>query len=296
MRFKNRYYLVEIAWEGNAAAAATSAASVAAASASPATPAQAYAAAPGSAAAASLSAPLPTLSLRAVDPALQSITLQHALREALRDNFGDLVAGRTMQSLQVRYLNSLTNTAIVRVARDDHRALGATLCFLTALRARPCILRTVHVGGTIRCCQKAAVRLQRKRMDELRAQLAAAAAATGVRLESGAGSASTTAGAGNSAPTLSDALAGATARPNQAAARNAQQTLRQLATMLSTYRGTQAALAAQSASAASAAATANLAAQLARSEQAVLPTVAAISEALEAAAAKADEEVMAMQV
>jgi ribonuclease P/MRP protein subunit POP5 len=321
MRFKNRYYLVELAWEvqqpmasSNAASASAGSASVAARS-SAANPASAsaaaasYAASPATASAAvgAHLTQLPSLSLRTVDPSLQAYTVQSAVRDALRDSFGDLTAGRCMQSLTVRYLNSLTNAAIIRVARADHRALAAALCFVTAIKGKSTALRTVHIGGTIRSCQKAALKLQRKRMAELHAQLAAAEAAmagpeaaTTAAPPAAVSAASSTAAA---AAGLRDALSGATARTNQPAARNAQQTLRQLANLLSTYRGTQAAAAAQqasgagaSSSASAAASTTSLGAQLARGEQSVPPTVSAIRAALTAAETKAEEQVMAMEV
>jgi ribonuclease P/MRP protein subunit POP5 len=318
MRFKNRYYLVELAWEVQQPMASSSATSASAGSASVAARSSAANPASASAAAASYAASpatasaavgahltqLPSLSLRTVDPSLQAYTVQSAVRDALRDSFGDLTAGRCMQSLTVRYLNSLTNAAIIRVARADHRALAAALCFVTAIKGKSTALRTVHIGGTIRSCQKAALKLQRKRMAELHAQLAAAEAmmagpeaATAAAPPAAVSAASSTAAAG-----LRDALTGATARTNQPVTRNAQQTLRQLANLLSTYRGTQAAAAAQQASGASAssasaaASTASLGAQLARGEQSVPPTVSAIRAALTAAETKAEEQVMAMEV
>jgi RNase P/RNase MRP subunit POP5 len=211
------------------------------------------------------------------------------LRDAVREHFGDLAAGRTMQSLQVRYLNALTNTAIVRVARDDHRALGTAMAMVTALRGRPVILRTAHLGGTIRCCQKAAVALQRQKMDELRLQLAAAAAAVAPDAAAEPDAASVAA--------LGGVLIGSSARSNQSGvARNAQQTLRQLSALLSQYQGARAAQAAAASTHAAPATIPALAAQLARGEQAVLATPQAIARAIDQAAAAAEDEIAAMEV
>ena len=242
--------------------------------------------------------PLPAAALpppRLCDPGLQAYALHLALRDLLRDLFGDLAAGRCLQSLQVRYLNALTNTAIVRVARDDHRALGTALSLLTSLRGRPAALRTAHLGGTIRCCQKAAVAMQRRKMDELRLQLAAAAGAVAVGSASGSDAPGDADGAQVAA--LSGVLRGAGARSNQSGvARNAQQTLRQLSTLLSQYQGARAAQLAAASTHASPASVPALAAQLSRGEQAVLTTPQAVAHALEQAAADAEQEIMAMEV
>lgn len=292
MRFKNRYYLVEIVWEP--AAAASSAGKAAPLGGAAAAAASASVAASSTCAtAASAPSPSPCPSAippaRICDPSLQAYGLQTVLRDAVREHFGDLAAGRTMQSLQVRYLNALTNTAIVRVARDDHRALGTAMAMVTALRGRPVILRTAHLGGTIRCCQKAAVALQRQKMDELRLQLAAAAAAVAPDAAAEPDAASVAA--------LGGVLIGSSARSNQSGVtRNAQQTLRQLSALLSQYQGARAAQAAAASTHAAPATIPALAAQLARGEQAVLATPQAIARAIDQAAAAAEDEIAAMEV
>lgn len=279
MRFKNRYYLVEIRWEsvaGGGNVAAANAASAAAGSSSAST------------------AP----SLRHVDLSLQSYQLLVSLREAIQFHFGDLVLGRLNQSLGVRYLNTLTNLAIIRCARADHRAVGATLSFVTSLRNRGVIFKTIHLAGTIRSCQKAAVKLQRRRMGELRelmqraeeelAATAAAAAAGSVAT----GSALTSA----EHATLSAAIVGTTARTNQAAAKNAQQVFRQLSLLLSQYNAARAAAAAATAASSSSMAASSASAAAAASLVApVAANPAAISAALDQVLSQSEEEIMAME-
>ena len=285
MRFKNRYYLVELLWEsvqgGGGSAASASAASIAASST-------------GASAASAVSAGGPA-SNRVVDVSLQSYSLQSALREAFGQLFGEFVLGRVNQSLQVRYLNTLTNTAIIRVARADHRALALALLFLKELKGKAILIKTIHVSGTIRKCQIAAIKMQKQSMEQLRKQLEAAAPPPPTAT---ATPAATGAAAATPAPTLSSVLAGASARSNQVGlARNAQQTLRQLSTLLSNYNAAKAAQAAQAASSshhAAAAAAALAASSTTAAEQVVAPTAVAIAQALQNIEAKNEEDIMAM--
>jgi ribonuclease P/MRP protein subunit POP5 len=272
MRFKNRYFLVEILWEGGTDGAASSAAA---------------AAESGTKAAASGS-PVGAAASRVVDPTLQSVHLQSSLRSSIRELFGDLTSGMTLQSLHVRYLNALTCSAIVRCSRDEHRTCAMAIALTPHLRGKACTLRTVHLGGTIRSCQKAAVKWQRRRIAELRKQVEEAAEAVSV------GGSSVEAASPAAAPgsiTLSTVLSGAAARSNQLAARSAQQSLRQLSVLLSHFQGAKAA----HATAATSQAAAALAIQLARTEQSVAATPAALTAALDAAQSTAEVEIGAME-
>ena len=231
-------------------------------------------------------------SLRHVDLSLQSYQLLVSLREAILFHFGDLVVGRLNQSLGVRYLNTLTNLAIIRCARADHRAVGATLSFITSLRNRGVIIKTVHLAGTIRSCQKAAVKLQRRRMGEMREQMQRAeeemAAPAGTAAGSGPGAALTP----SEHAVLSAAITGTTARPNQAAAKNAQQVFRQLSLLLSQYNAARAASAAANAPSSSTSTSATSASALLTP---VAANPAAISAAIDEVQAAAEEEIMAME-
>ncbi len=52
------------------------------------------------------------------DDSLTEPILQSVLRESLAVNFGDYGLGLALQSLQVKYFNSLTNVLIVRCDRE----------------------------------------------------------------------------------------------------------------------------------------------------------------------------------
>lgn len=251
MRFKNRYYLVELLWDAPHTESSSTSYASSSSSSSP--------------------------SLSTVDLTLQSYHLHTALREVVIQHFGEWGYARVMQSLQVRYINTLTNLCIIRIARNDSRLFAAVTTFLNTLRSRQILLRTIHLAGTIRNCQKRAIDIQQQRLDQLRRQLEAA------RKE-----ASTKEVEGELIKLL----------PHQQAKRSKstpQQTLNQLATLLSQYN---AARSQQSAAAtshsASLAVKESAPIKLDKSQPSVAPTVEAIQEAIQQVQQKGVEEIMAI--
>ncbi|NXD11175.1 POP5 protein, partial [Nothocercus nigrocapillus] len=67
-----------------------------------------------------------------------------------------------------KYLNAYTGTALLRCRRDSHRLLCSALPLVRLLESRgqryPCALRTLHVGGTIRSCQKFLIQYNRREL------------------------------------------------------------------------------------------------------------------------------------
>ncbi|GAB5592651.1 hypothetical protein Unana1_07551 [Umbelopsis nana] len=83
--------------------------------------------------------------------------LHTALREAILANYGEYGLGCVLSSLNVKYFSSHTNIGILRVARDYHQMLLASLFFLKEINGSPCYVSVRHVGGTIVKAQRAAI-------------------------------------------------------------------------------------------------------------------------------------------
>lgn len=67
----------------------------------------------------------------------------------------------------VKYFEVLTNMVVVRVARDHEPLVAAALPFVTALKGRECRLTLLHLGGTIRSCQRALVAHHQRELRQL---------------------------------------------------------------------------------------------------------------------------------
>lgn len=87
--------------------------------------------------------------------------LHAAIRASVELNFGDVGAGRALPSLAVKFWSPALGLAIVRAHRDHYRTTWAAVTLVSALpaagAARPARISVIHVGATIRACQKAAV-------------------------------------------------------------------------------------------------------------------------------------------
>jgi ribonuclease P/MRP protein subunit POP5 len=87
--------------------------------------------------------------------------LHAAIRASVEYNFGDVGAGCALPSLAVKFWSPHLSLAIVRAHRDHYQVVWAAATLVTALPAantsNPVRISVVHVGATIRACQKSAV-------------------------------------------------------------------------------------------------------------------------------------------
>ncbi|KAL0220573.1 hypothetical protein RCL1_000427 [Eukaryota sp. TZLM3-RCL] len=84
-------------------------------------------------------------------------SLKHDLRSALQHCFGIHGLGLTQSGLNVKFFNNLTNMAIIKAPRDHYRMVWLSLVSLRNLGNMKCSVRVVHIGGSVKLCQKAAL-------------------------------------------------------------------------------------------------------------------------------------------
>ena len=101
-------------------------------------------------------------------PSFTSASVSACIRASLALNYGQFASSSLLQSLSVKYSNAATNTIILRVPRDFQSQIWASLAFITDWPGEvpknhlKCTWRTVHCAGTIRSCQKAAIAFARQ--------------------------------------------------------------------------------------------------------------------------------------
>lgn len=83
-----------------------------------------------------------------------STSTQHelirAVRQSLDECFGDMGAGRSASTILMKYYNPLTNIGIIRAGFASYRQVWGAMTFVRTVGARACLLRVLHVSGTIR--------------------------------------------------------------------------------------------------------------------------------------------------
>jgi ribonuclease P/MRP protein subunit POP5 len=100
---------------------------------------------------------------RGGDEAVSLVTgraLYVAVRSSVETNFGDVGAGLAIPVLSVKLWSPPLALAIIRASRDHFATVWAAITMINALpRAspgNPVRITVIHVGATIRACQKAA--------------------------------------------------------------------------------------------------------------------------------------------
>ncbi|KAJ6622954.1 hypothetical protein B0H10DRAFT_865688 [Mycena sp. CBHHK59/15] len=93
-----------------------------------------------------------------------------ALRQSVLNNFGDIGWGSVGLSITVKYYSSTTNICIIRVARDHHKIAWGALALLTAIEGSRYIPNVIHLSGTIKHAQLAAISHNREVVARYRAQ------------------------------------------------------------------------------------------------------------------------------
>lgn len=97
---------------------------------------------------------------------LQPRDLLTAIRSSLSTNFGDFAVGQSMSSLAIKLWSPALAMCIIRCSRDNFKTVWAAISLIVEISSfqRMGRLRftVVHVGGTIRACQKSAAQRARR--------------------------------------------------------------------------------------------------------------------------------------
>ncbi|KAJ2826731.1 RNA-binding protein pop5, partial [Coemansia erecta] len=84
------------------------------------------------------------------------------IRDGVKENYGDSGVGQILAGVQVKHFSQHTCLGIVKVPRDHCKMVLATLALMTHVKKNQCIVRVRHVSGTIKKCQKSAIRTDRE--------------------------------------------------------------------------------------------------------------------------------------
>ncbi|GBE90101.1 Ribonuclease P/MRP protein subunit POP5 [Sparassis crispa] len=93
---------------------------------------------------------------------MNSKQIWSALKQSIIIHFGDTGWGAVGASLSIKYFSPRTNVCIIRVGRDQHRIAWAGVTLLTAIDGQRYVPNVIHVSGTIRHAQLAAIRHNRE--------------------------------------------------------------------------------------------------------------------------------------
>ncbi|XP_040051719.1 ribonuclease P/MRP protein subunit POP5 [Gasterosteus aculeatus] len=94
-----------------------------------------------------------------------------SVREAVARVHGDYGAALCSSRFSVKYLNAHTGIVFLRFPKRCYKLLWSALPFITSIEARgqsiACFLNCLHVGGTIRTCQKFLIRYNTQQLHRM---------------------------------------------------------------------------------------------------------------------------------
>jgi len=102
-----------------------------------------------------------------IDYSLDTGHVQTVLRASLEENYGAVALGLALTSLQVKYFDATTNLLIIRCNRSQVEQVWCSATLITQIDNRTVMARLVHLAGTLRCCQEAAVSFHRAASERL---------------------------------------------------------------------------------------------------------------------------------
>lgn len=102
-----------------------------------------------------------------VDVKLSGKDLYLEIKRSMKEQFGDFGWAAVAMSCQVKYYNPLTNLAIVRTPRGNHQAIMCAITLIRQIKKRSVQFRLIHLGGTIKQCQKCAVTFNRRHLKQM---------------------------------------------------------------------------------------------------------------------------------
>ncbi|XP_056233461.1 ribonuclease P/MRP protein subunit POP5 [Seriola aureovittata] len=102
---------------------------------------------------------------------LDDRTVAVAVKAAVARTHGDYGLALSSVGFSVKYLNAHTGIVFLRLPKRCYRLLWSALPFITSVEARgqkiPCFLNCLHVGGTIRTCQKFLIRYNTQQLHRM---------------------------------------------------------------------------------------------------------------------------------
>ncbi|KAI1900723.1 hypothetical protein AGOR_G00052830 [Albula goreensis] len=94
-----------------------------------------------------------------------------AVREAVSRAHGDYGAALCSLAFAVKYLNAHTGVVFLRCRKSHYKIFWSALPFITSLESRgqkvPCFFNCLHIGGTIRTCQKFLIRYNSQQLNRM---------------------------------------------------------------------------------------------------------------------------------
>ncbi|CAL8343383.1 unnamed protein product [Lota lota] len=102
---------------------------------------------------------------------LEDRAITAAVKDAVTSAHGDYGAAQCSIGFSVKYVNAHTGILFLRCPKSSYRLIWSALPFITSVERKgrriSCFLSCLHVGGTIRTCQKFLIRYNTQQLHRM---------------------------------------------------------------------------------------------------------------------------------
>ncbi|KAG4102268.1 hypothetical protein H8356DRAFT_1652483 [Neocallimastix lanati (nom. inval.)] len=98
--------------------------------------------------------------------------ISKAIKTSIEQNFGAYGIGIIQSSFTIKYFSPVTKIGILRSSRKQFNMIWASLTFINNIQNNGCLIRVLHVGGTIKSTQKAAIKYDQEQLLSIYSKIA----------------------------------------------------------------------------------------------------------------------------
>ncbi|XP_057442338.1 probable ribonuclease P/MRP protein subunit POP5 [Lotus japonicus] len=89
-----------------------------------------------------------------------------AIKDSILVNFGECGLASSLGSLQVKYVNPITNVCIIRTSREDYQHVWAAITMVRSIGNYPVMFNMLDLSGSLQACKKAALKCEESKFEQ----------------------------------------------------------------------------------------------------------------------------------
>ncbi|KAI9111714.1 hypothetical protein K1719_017404 [Acacia pycnantha] len=92
--------------------------------------------------------------------------VSNAIKESILLNFGECGLASSVGSFNVKYVNPITNTCIIRVSREEYQKVWSAITMVRSIGNYPVTFNMLDLSGSIKACRTAAFKCEELKFEQ----------------------------------------------------------------------------------------------------------------------------------
>ncbi|KAI4306998.1 hypothetical protein L6164_030233 [Bauhinia variegata] len=97
---------------------------------------------------------------------LTTTNVSKAVKDSILVNFGECGLASSAGSFQVKYVNPITNTCIIRVSREDYQRVWSAITMVRIIGNYRVVFNMLDLSGNIKACKTAALKCEESKFEQ----------------------------------------------------------------------------------------------------------------------------------